>query len=248
VYHEERIMPQGRIVKWKRMKRLKIEDMAHLDPREVPMYWLSDVALFTGVPESTLKRWAGQISSSHRLIVPPPDEFQQRQSELRLSFANLLEAHILDATRKRDIPIARVRRGIEYLQKESPNTQHPLLAHTFYSVAGTRDVFIRTLEGEPLNVSRHGQRGLAAVLEEHLRRIEWDRTGPVRLMPMRSDRVVIDLNVSGGQPVVQGTGVLASILASRWRAGDSLEELARGYTLPLNDVREAVRYIDAAAA
>jgi len=93
-------------------------------------------------------------------------------------------------------------------------------------------MFIRTLEGGAINVSRHGQRGLAEILEEYLKRIEWDNTGAVRLMPMRSNRVVIDLNVSGGQPTIKGTGVLASILAGRWRAGDSYEDLARGYTLP----------------
>lgn len=239
----------GNILSWLHMKRLRIEDMASLDPREVPMYWLSEVALFTGVPSSTLKRWTGQIGRSKPLIAAPHDELQQRDSELRLSFANLLEAHILDATRKRDIPVSRIRRGLDFLAQESPDTiTHPLLSHTFYSVPGLRDMFIRTLEGEAINVSRYGQAGLGDILNEHLHRIEWDQTGPVRLMPMRTERVVIDLNVSGGQPVIRGTGVLATILAGRWHAGDKLEELARGYELPLEDVREAVRYIDATAA
>jgi uncharacterized protein (DUF433 family) len=244
-------MESGRVLDWRkqRMSRLKIEDMADLDPREVPMYWLSEVALFTGVPDSTLKRWIGQIASFKAIIAPPKDQYQQRHSEARLSFANLLEAHILDATRKRDIPIGRIRKGLEYLREQDPTASHPLLTNTFYSVPGVRDVFIRTLEGEPINVSRHGQPGFGDILNEHLQRIEWDRTGPVRLMPMRSERVVIDLNVSGGQPVVRGTGVLATILTGRWHAGDTLEELAHGYQLPLEDVREAVRYIaDAAAA
>lgn len=242
-------METRRVLRWRNGmdKKLKIEDMATLDPREVPMYWLSEVALFTGVPPSTLKRWIGQISSSKALIHPPPDRLQQRHDEARLSFANLLEAHILDATRKRDIPIGRVRRGLDYLRVENPGTAHPLLTNTFYSVPGLMDMFVRTL-GEPVNVSRHGQRGLSEILDEHLQRIEWDQTGPVRLMPMRSDRVVIDLNVSGGQPIIRGTGVLATILAGRWHAGDSLEELAHGYSLPLEDVRDAVKYIDATAA
>lgn len=240
-------MENGRVLGWRtRMKKLSIEDMATLDPREVPMYWLSEVALFTGVAESTLKRWIGQISSSKALIHPPADHLQQRHSEARLSFANLLEAHILDATRKRDIPIKRVRKGLDYLRAQDPLANHPLLTNTFYSAPGLRDMFIREM-GEPINVSRHGQSALGEILNEHLQRIEWDQTGPIRLMPMRSERVVIDLHVSGGQPVVRGTGVLATVLAGRWHAGDSLEELADGYTLPLEDVREAVRYIDAAA-
>src|SRR5438067_1335669 len=191
-------MADGHILNWRNrpMKRLKIEDMATLDPREVPMYWLSDVALFTGVPASTVKRWIGQISSSRALIQPPPDELQQRQSEARLSFANLLETHVLDATRKHEIPVPRIRRGLDYLHEQFPNEPHPLITNTFYSMPGIRDMFIKTLEGDSINVSRHGQRGLAEILEEHLKRIEWDHAGPIRLMPMRSNRVVIDLNVS----------------------------------------------------
>jgi len=227
--------------------RLKIEEMAGLDPREVPMYWLSEVALYTGVPESTLKRWIGQISSAKPLIVPPPEEMQQRTHELRLSFANLLETHILDAARKHDIPIEQIRRGLEYLKERFPNTAHPLLTTDFYSAPGTRNMFIQTIEG-PVNISRHGQSALAQILEKHLQRIEWDRSGPIRLMPMRSEIVVIDLNVAGGQPVIRGTGVIASVLAGRWRAGDTEEELAKGYDLPLDDVRAAIRYIDSAAA
>lgn len=239
----------GRVLRLRRpMERLKIEDLAALDPREVPMYWLSDVALFTGVPASTIKRWTGQIASAIPIIDPPPDPLQQKHGELRLSFANLLETHILDAARQKDISIPRIRLGLQYLRSVMPDARHPLLSITFYAAPGTRDMFIRTLEGTPLNVSRHGQPGLTPILEEHLQRIEWDSTGPVRLMPMRSEHVVIDLNVSGGQPVVRGTGVMATILAGRWRGGDSLEELARGYRLPLEDVREAVRYIDATAA
>jgi uncharacterized protein (DUF433 family) len=230
------------------MKRVALEEMAAFDPREVPLYWLSDVAMFTGVPESTVKRWAGQSASAKPLIHPPPAELQQRTSEARLSFSNLLETHILDAIRKRDIPTARIRLGLEYLHKQDPKARHPLLTYKLYSAPGTRDMFIRTLEGDALNVSRQGQRGLAGVLEEHLKRIEWGPTGPIRLMPLRSERVVIDLFVSGGQPVIRGTGVLASILSGRWRAGDSYEDLARDYALPLADVREAVRYIDTAAA
>ena len=239
-----------RILQWRKvqMARLKIEDMADLDPREVPMYWLSDVALFTGVPASTIKRWTGQIASARPILVPPPDELQQHDRELRLSFANLLEAHILDALRKEDVPIARIRKGLEYLDEAVGPSKHPLLSHTFYTAPGTRDMFVQTVEGHPLNVSRHGQPALGDILNAHLKRIEWDHTGPIRLMPMRTDRVVISLHVAGGQPVVRDTGILASMLAGRWNAGDGIGELADDYRLSEADVREAVRYIDATAA
>lgn len=237
------------VLSWRgRMKRRSIEDMAALDPREVPLYWHSEVAAFTGVPEPTLKRWTGQVAGMKPVIAVPGEEFQQRTREARLSFSNLLEAHVLDALREVDIPIDRIRRGIEYLHEQDPTAKHPLLSHKLYTVPGTRDVFIKTVEGGTVNVSRYGQRGLGSILDEHLKRIEWGPTGPIRLMPLRSERIVIDLFVSGGHPIIRGTGVMASILTGRWRAGDSYEDLARDYALPLDDVREAIRYIDSVAA
>lgn len=240
-----------RILHWSKttMKRLKIEDMATLDPREVPMYWLSEVALFTGVPVSTIKRWTGQIGTARPIIMAPAHEFQQRDGELRLSFANLLEAHILDALRKEDIPINRIRTGLEYLAGlAGASKSHPLLSHTFYAVPGMRDMFVETVEGQPLNVSRHGQPALGEILNAHLKRIQWDNTGPISLMPMRTERVTISLRVAGGQPVVKDTGILASMLAGRWSAGEDISDLADDYRLSEADVREAVRYIDATAA
>jgi uncharacterized protein (DUF433 family) len=231
------------------MAKIKIEDMATLDPREVPMYWLNDVALFTGVPASTVKRWTGQIGTAAPIIFAPSEELQQRDNELRLSFANLLEVHILDALRKENIPIARIKTGLEYLAGAiGTSAKHPLLSQPFYTVPGMRDMFVQTVEGTPLNVSRHGQPALGEILNAHLKRIKWDKNGPISLMPMRTDRVVISLHVAGGQPVVRDTGVLASMLAGRWNAGDSIDELAEDYKLPEADVREAVRYISATAA
>src|SRR6185436_11769709 len=125
------------------------------------------------------------------ILVPPPAELQQHDKELRLSFANLLEAHILYALRKQDVPIGRIRKGLDYLAGAVPNAQHPLLSHTFYTVDGMRDMFVQTIEGTPLNVSRYGQPALGEILNAHLKRIKWDESGPISLMPMRTDRVVI---------------------------------------------------------
>ena len=48
--------------------------------------------------------------------------------------------------------------------------------------------------------------------------------------------------------MIKGTGVLAKMLWSRRKAGDSLEKLARDYQLKRRDVEEAIRYIEQPAA
>lgn len=231
-----------RVSRWRRREMQKIPHSLIVDPRESPLYGLSIAAAIVGVPRGTLRHWA-RVPTNGAAIIELADP-----AEKFLSFANLLEAHILLSTQTRNIPLGNVRRAMARMRAEFPNSQHPLLEHDFYSVDGCRDVFIKEATGAIVNVSREGERGqraLKQVLQRHLKRIQWDRSGPVRLFPMRSERIVVDLNVSSAQPVVKGTGVLASIIASRNRAGDSVRELARDYRLKQADVEAAIKFIAA---
>ena len=79
----------------------------------------------------------------------------------------------------------------------------------------------------------------------------------MRLFPLRAgwvDRadheppkvIVIDPAISSGTPVVYRTGIMAKILAGRFRAGEGIEELARDYGLQNSEIEEVIRYALAA--
>ena len=86
-------------------------------------------------------------------------------------------------------------------------------------------------------------------LQAHLRRIERDSAGiPVKLYPFTRKRdpqepkaVVIDPQVSFGRPVLAGTGIATSVIAERYKAGESMEELADDYGLKRLEIEEAIR-------
>jgi len=54
--------------------------------------------------------------------------------------------------------------------------------------------------------------------------------------------VVVNPSISFGRPVLEGTGVVTSILAERYKAGDSLDALAEDYGRPKEEIEEAIRY------
>lgn len=213
------------------------------DPREAPMYSFAEAALFIGVPRSTLRYWTKDTRKA-------PGPIQPADPSGRLSFANLVEAHILLSTTKRnDIPLPRVRAALETLREQFPHSHHPLLERDFYRAPGCRDIFIKAMVGgDIINASRGGQPAFKPILERHLKRIEWDNGGPVRLFPVYSNRFVIDLHVAGARPVVKGTGIMASMLVRRHRAGDTIAELARDYRLKAADVKEAIEHFGREAA
>jgi uncharacterized protein (DUF433 family) len=243
-------MEYGCVLSWPhdpmRKQDLHVLRLAAMDPREAPMYSAADIALYTGVPPSTLRYWLnGTKDDPIPLVVAPGPEFERR----RLSFSNLLEAHLLLATRKKNIPLTRIRRGVSTLRDKYPGADHPLLdyARQLRYAENRRDLLLmEDGSSDPINLSKGGQSAFGPFFSQYLHRIEWDDSGPVRLTPIRSNRITIDVNIAGGQPVVKGTGILAHMLLGRHRGGESIRELASDYKLRAADVKEAIRYLEAA--
>lgn len=163
-----------------------------------------------------------------------------------LSFINLIEVHVLDAIRRQhSVPLDKIRTAIDYL-REHFGSEHPLAEESF--ATDGLDLFVQKY-GQLINVSRAGQLGIKTLLEAHLRRIERDAKGvALRLYPFTRKRspeeprsVVIDPYVSFGRPVLVGTGIATSVIAERYKAGESIEQLCSDYGRQPLDIEEAIR-------
>jgi hypothetical protein len=92
-----------------------------IDPREFPIYGLSEAAGYLHIPLATLRSWTvgrkyrtrdGSASFEPLIQLPEP-------SEARLSFSNLVEAHVLRALRTRhDVSMRAVRQALSYAEGE----------------------------------------------------------------------------------------------------------------------------------
>jgi uncharacterized protein (DUF433 family) len=58
--------------------------------------------------------------------------------------------------------------------------------------------------------------------------------------------VVIDPDVSSGRPVVNGSGVMAEIIAGRFDTGEGISSIADDYGLNVSQIEEVIRYARAA--
>ncbi len=88
------------------------------------------------------------------------------------------------------------------------------------------------------------------LMKAALQRIHRDRQGvPIKLYPFTRTNiaadapsiVVIDPRVSAGRPVIVGTGLVTNILAERYKAGESVKELAQDYDRKEEEIEEAIR-------
>lgn len=218
------------------------------DVRELPAYGVAEAAHYLLIPRATLRSWVAGMSygiGSERKMFKPIIQ-PAATSPVALSFINLIEAHVLAAIRrKHHVDMMAVRRSIDFL-KQKFGSPHPLADHQFET--NGVDLFVERY-GELMSVSQGGQLAVRQLLQAHLRRIEWDTQGvPLRLYPFtrvdetdQPKNIVIDPFISFGRAVISGTGVSTDIVAERFKAGESADELANDYGCDREKIEEAIR-------
>lgn len=223
-----------------------------------PAYTAREAAHILNLPAATLKAWCfGQgyrsNSGAHKRFQPvirPADGAARL-----LSFANLCELHILSAIRRQyKIPLPKVRDSMEYVRSKLGGDR-PLIDQQFRT--NGIDLFVKHAS-QLLNVSKQGQKALRGEFELALARIERNSSGmPVRLFPFsRSSAtgkdqpmtVVVDPRLSFGRPVLSKAAVPTEVIVDRFRAGDSVAEMAGDYGVGEDEIQEALRFEQRRAA
>ena len=163
-----------------------------------------------------------------------------------LSFVNLVECHVLSAIRRQHtVPLPSVRKALDYLTTHFAS-KHPLVEQKFETDG--IDLFVERY-GQLINVSKEGQTVMRGMIKTYLRRIERDQEGNVlRLFPFTRSHpapgpkiIVIDPFVSFGKRTIVGTGIPTSIIADRYKTGESVDELAEDYGRQKLEIEEAIR-------
>lgn len=223
------------------------------DLRNQPSYAPSEAAKYLKLPVATLRSWvAGRsfpktagMGRFQPLIHPP------RKQPPTLSFWNLIEAHVLRSLRTdHGVSIRAVRKALQHAE-QALRIERLLLRKELCTEAGK--VFLDRY-GELIELSASGQLAMRHVLEEHLKRVEWDeRQFPVRLYPfvtaepVSSKRpIAIDPTIAFGRPVVVSAGVSTAAIADRIDAGESVAALAADYGLSESEIAQAVFFERAA--
>ncbi len=212
----------------------------------LPVYSVREAARLIGISPTTVREWSR---------MGPRPLVDKKGPGGALSFLNLVELHVLASIRhQHQVPLERVRQALDYVRrqwgKESP------LAEQQFETDGA-DLFVRALnDGLLINASRHGQVAIAEVMGAYLQRIERASDGfPLRLFPLYRGHadtaaevrqapalIAVDPAVSFGRPVLVQTNIPVDVVLSRYRAGDSISELAEDFCLPIPHIEEAIRY------
>lgn len=164
-----------------------------------------------------------------------------------LSFANLLECHVLNALLTRySLRLPNVRNALETVESMFP-TPHPLLTEEFK----TNGIYLYLEKVDPeaiLNVSKGGQLAIRQIIQISLERIDWKEGAP-KLYPFVAKRqadepkiISIAPTVAFGRSVIDGTAISTAVIASRFNARESMQNLAEEYGRSIGEIEEAIRW------
>lgn len=220
-----------------------------VDPHELPRYTFPEVARYLQMPETTLVNWVA--GRSYDVAAGPrkwdPLIHRPDPGDSRLSFSNLIEAYVLLALRKiYGVKVRTIRTALEY-GREALGIDRVLLSKELRVTTG--NVFLQHLDSL-INLGRGGQGAMPEILSAYLKRIEWERSCvPSRLFPITridhvdSPRIItLDPRIAFGRPIVDSKSIKTSIIAERFKAGESMAELAEDYELSPGEIEEAIRY------
>jgi uncharacterized protein (DUF433 family) len=152
--------------------------------------------------------------------------------------------------RRHGVKLPKVRKALDYVHRHF-SVDRPLINQSFQTDG--LDLFVERY-GKLISASQEGQHAMKEIIGVYLRRVEWDSKGlPIKLYPFTRDNesdaapaadprvVVMNPTISFGRPVIDGTGIPVSHIYERYRAGDSVVDLARDFRLETGAIEEAIR-------
>ncbi len=231
-------------------------DTNNFDPREIPIYSIPQAAQYLRLPKDRLrdwvKGWFSETKADKRFFEPLIKLPHQKTFELPpqskttlLSFMNLVEAHVLIALFKATgFSRKELSTELDYINSHF-STPH-LYAQIQFQIEGIALLFERF---EARLIASDREQEVRLILATYFDRIVRDEAGlPIKLYPFTklpgSDEpktVMIDPRISFGRPVLAGTGIPTAMLAERYKAGDSIDELAEDYNCDRLQIEEGIR-------
>ncbi len=222
-----------------------------------PLYTLKEAARYLDVPDSTLTTWAKgyrRESADRPTVTMAPILTSLARTSSRgpvIPFIGLAEGFALSAMRRSGVPLQRIRPAIARLEQEL-GLEHALAsrqlftdgAEVLYDYAETTSDLDASRAVRELVVVRSNQRVFNDVVESYLQRVEFDEAGYARLIPLPAytvANVLVDPARGFGQPIFARGGARIEDALAMFRAGEQLDVVAEEFSVPREELEDAVR-------
>jgi len=211
-----------------------------------PRYTISEGARLARTSPQNVRRWLlGYRAPGHKME-PVLGERAKSDTQL-LSFLDVCELGVVAAYRKDPgaVPLERLRQAYDFASRNL-GLEHPFASERLRREGGhVLYEFSREHPGPGVLVlDLHGQYVLPDAVSGVIAQFEFgaaDHLAHRWYLLGRQIPVVIDPERGSGMPTVDGRNLRADFLTGRWKAGESIAELAEDYELEASVVEAALR-------
>ncbi len=225
------------------------------DPRVyTPLYSVSEAARYLGVSRSTFSTWVdgyvrgrpGRAVMGEPVVTALPSG---PPGQPRVPFLGFAEGYVLQAFRRAQVPLQRIRPALARLDEEF-GLVHVLASRRLYTDGAEVLWDYAEDEGDTpearsarqLVVVRNGQRVFSEIVEDYLQQVSFADDGyaqRIRLRRYGQAEVVLDPRFGFGHPTfIHGRARVDNVFGAI-RAGEPIDVVAREYGIPLDELRDA---------
>ena len=219
----------------------------------VPVYTVAEAARYVGMHPSTLSTWAKGYERSFpdRKPVemgPLIDSMVDGSGRTILPFIGLVEAAVVQAFRRTELPLQRIRAALGVLERQG-ELEYALASQALMTDGADvlYDYARSTGDGQLglLTVAKSGQRVYTDLIADYLERITFGDGWATEMILPATERKILRVrpNVASSRPLFVRGGAPLDAVRDRVLAGEPFASVAKDFDTPTEDVREALNAI-----
>jgi uncharacterized protein (DUF433 family) len=217
-----------------------------------PLYTLAESARFLGVHPSTFGTWAKGYTRTppgRKAVTGAPivTAIADRAGAAAVPFIGLAEGLVVAGFRRSGVSMQHIRSAVDVLRREI-GLEHALASRRLYADGASvlYDYAEREQDEELAGLTEvvSRQKVFSPVVADYLTRIEYgeDEWAITLTSPATRGRtVIVDPRRSFGQPIFVHGAARVEDVVDRWRAGESLHDVAADFGVPQADIEDYLR-------
>ncbi len=188
------------------------------------IYTTSDIAQILGIDKSRVRRWLKNYFSDHLKT----DKF------FLTNFLAMIELYIFNMLIEKGAKLSNVKKLYNYAKRQF-KSDYPFATYKVYQLGNQA-----FLEKANFIIDGHLSGVIKEFVEPYWKKIEFSPEGLAeRFYPLgKEHHIVVDPQIQFGRPVIEGTRITVDTLYDMLLAGDSKEEVAFYYSLPLDAIND----------
>jgi len=219
--------------------------MGALNLIETGIYGVPDAAALIGTTERKVRGWVDGYKKGEKALID--NQLGWIDGRLAFSFTNLMEIRFIAFFAEAGVRVPRIR-AIMKEAKEVLRLPHPFATNVVFKTDGRRilaRIARRNGIADLYDLESHNYEMEPIVFRSLKTGVEYDPNGYVRLWRPRPDiapHVIVHPKFAFGQPVLRESRIPTGTLRNAVDVEGSAETVADQFDLPVNQVREAVRF------